>query len=203
MRRLLICSLFILYTNVLLAQKKEQWSYFTEYGTLILQVNDNKIRGSFPHESGSIEGILTDSVMNGKWKQSDGGGDIKIYFSGDFSTFTIHYNHVDTKDSTAIIWKSDWTGMRTPEIIVREYKTAFGKMLFHFQGTQVEAFYPWYNGKIIGELTGTELKGIWLQSNRGFGNIHFKFSSDFLSFEGTYNDFNFHSDKWYKWNGKQ
>ena len=182
---------------------KGEVDYFTEYGILTFNFQGKKVSGFYPHERGRISGFLKDSLLAGSWSQSDGGGEIEVRFNADFSKFKISYNHSATPDSTGKIWKKDWTGMRKPETIVRKYKSFSGTTVtLNFTGTQIEGTYPWYNGKLLGEISGYEFTGIWLQSNRGFGTIKLTFSEDFKSFTGKYNDFNFHPDKWLNWNGK-
>lgn len=178
--------------------------YFTEYGIMTFTFSHQAVTGTYPHEGGKLSGILKDSLMTGTWSQLDGGGQIEIRFTRDFSRFKIRYNHSATPDSTGAIWKKNWTGMRKPETIVRNYSSSFGVMTFNITGTQVEGSYPWYNGKITGELIGTTLTGIWLQGNRGFGSIVVEFSPDFQTFKARYNDNNYHPDKWNEnaWKGK-
>lgn len=191
---ILICS------SIALAQENRSAiarEYFTEYGVLTFTVKGSKVTGKYAHESGKIEGELKADELKGTWQQSDGGGTIEITFSSDFNTFKARYNHTQTPDK----WKTDWSGMRKPALLVREYKTTWGALVCNFEGSQVSCSYPWYNGKLLGELKGTSFTGLWLQSNGGVGTLRISFADDFSSFKGTYNDFNFHPDKWYEWTG--
>lgn len=171
--------------------------YYTQYGVLTFKTSGGQIVGTYPHENGGIAGKLEGNELKGAWRQGDGGGSIVITFSPDFSTFKARYNHTETPDK----WATDWSGMRKPEIQPREYKTPWGVMKCDFEGSQVSCAYPWFNGKILGELKGREFTGLWLQANGGVGNLRLAFAEDFGGFKGTYNDFNFHPDKWNEWSG--
>jgi hypothetical protein len=175
--------------------------YFTDHGKLAFIIDKKNCTGVY-NKNGTITGILNDTIFTGKWNQPDKGGDIRMIFNSDFSKFNARYNHGDTKDSTPNQWKTDWAGIKIPDAIIRRYQTPDGIIDFTIIGTQVEGEYPLYNGKILGELVGNNFTGIWLQANRGFGSLKIIFSSDFTSFQGSYNDYNFHPDKWGKWNGK-
>jgi hypothetical protein len=181
--------------------QKNKLEYFTDYGKLSFVVEKKNCTGIY-NQTGGMAGILDDTVFTGKWNQPGKGGDIRITFNSDFSKFNSRYNHADTKDSTENNWKTDWRGMKIPDTIIRKYQTPDGIINFRMIGTQVEGEYPLYNGKILGELVGNNFWGIWLQANRGYGILKIIFSPDFSSFEGSYNDYNFHPDKWGKWNGK-
>ena len=171
--------------------------YYTEYGVLTFKPKGAQIVGTYPHENGKIIGKLKGNELKGRWRQSDGGGAIVITFSPDFSTFNVRYNHTESPDR----WATDWSGMRKPDVQAREYTTLWGVMKCDFEGSQVACEYPWFNGKILGELKGREFTGLWLQANGGVGNLRMTFAEDFSNFTGTYNDFNFHPDKWIEWSG--
>jgi len=192
----LVCAPLSGYSQI----PKGDVEYFTEYGTLSLNFNGGKVSGYY--SDGKITGILKDSLITGSWSQSKSGGEIEIRFNRDYSNFKIRYNHSATKDSTRAIWKSNWSGIKKPPTIVRKYQSPDGLITMIFVGTQVEGTYPWYNGKLLGELIDHEFTGIWLQSNRGFGTMKITFSEDFKSFKAKYNDFNFHPDKWFQWAGQ-
>lgn len=172
--------------------------YFTPYGTLTFSMTGAEVTGKYPHENGRIAGRLDGCELRGTWRQDDGGGSIVITFSEDFASFKARYNHVETPDK----WATDWSGMRRPPLQVRHYKTNWGTLGLNVEGSQIAGSYPWFNGKVLGELKGTEFKGIWLQSNGGLGTLHITFSDDFSSFRGRYNDYNYKPEKWGEWNGK-
>ena len=171
--------------------------YYMQYGVITFKPEGRQIVGTYPHENGKIIGKLEGNELKGTWRQNDGGGAIVITFSPDFSTFTARYNHAGTPDR----WATDWSGMRKPEVQAREYETAWGVMKCDFEGSQVACEYPWFNGKILGELKGREFTGLWLQANGGVGNLRMTFAEDYSRFKGTYTDFNFHPDKWSDWSG--
>jgi|SRR4030095_3313017 len=193
----LVAGLF--YCLSCVAQQKLE--YFTDFGKLSFSAKNKEWTGILGDQEGQIKGSLTDTVLTGKWKLYSKAGDIRITFNKDFSAFKAMYNHADTKDGTSKNWKDSWQGMRIPDTIFRKYQTPDGVIRFTIIGTQVEGVYPLFNGKIVGELTGTNFTGIWLQANRGFGSLKITFSPDFSNFQGSYNDYNFHPDKWGKWNG--
>ena len=70
-----------------------------------------------------------------------------------------------------------------------------------FEGSQVACAYPWFNGKVMGQLKGRAFTGLWLQADGGVGNVRLTFAEDFSSFNGTYNDINLHPDTWSEWSG--
>jgi hypothetical protein len=179
------------------ARPKIAPEYYTEYGVITFKAKGAQIVGTYSHENGKIIGKLKGNEIKGTWRQSDGGGAIVITFSPDFSTFTSRYNNAGTPDS----WATNWSGLRKPEVQAREYETLWGVMKCAFEGSQVACEYPWFNGKIMGELKGLAFTGLWLQANGGVGNLRLTFAEDFSSFNGTYNDFNFHPDKWIEWSG--
>lgn len=194
------CLCLIIFGSVAFSQNKQATiarEYYTEYGLLTFAVDGSQITGSYPHEDGKLVGKLEGYELKARWRQRDGSGSIIITFAPDFSTFKARYNHVDTPDK----WATDWSGMRKPSLVVRKYKTPWGALSCEFQGRQVSCTYPWYNGKILGELKGQTFTGLWLQSNTGVGTLNISFADDFSSFKGTYNDFNHHPDKWNAWSG--
>ncbi|HEY7546690.1 MAG TPA: hypothetical protein VID27_17495 [Blastocatellia bacterium] len=195
------CLSFSLILSALaLAQQKQAViarQYFTPYGTLTFTVRGLQVTGTYPHKEGRIRGRLEGHELKGSWRQNDGSGSIIITFDDDFSDFKARYNHAATPDK----W-SDWTGMRKPALEARRYETPWGVLALNFEGSQVVGNYPWFNGRVMGELKGTEFKGIWLQANGGVGTLNLTFTEDFSSFKGQYNDYNYHPDKWAEWNGK-
>jgi hypothetical protein len=172
--------------------------YFTPFGTLTLSVSGSEVRGRYPHEKRTLAGKLDGHELQGSWRQDDGSGSIIVTFSEDFSSFKARYNRVETPDK----WQTGWDGMGRPALQVRQYKTTWGTLGLNVEGSQVEGSYPWFNGKVLGELRGTEFKGIWLQSNGGIGTLNLTFNDDFSSFKGRYNDFNYKPERWGEWNGQ-
>jgi hypothetical protein len=196
----LLLLAILLYGPIAFGQQKNPQiapEYYTPYGTLTFTFRDSQISGAYPHENGKIVGKLEGLQLKGTWQQSDGSGSIILTFTPDFSTFKGRYNHLETPDK----WATDWSGMRKPPLQIRRYKTAWGVLTCTFEGSQVSATYPWFNGKMLGELKGNKFTGIWLQSNRGIGTLRISFATNFNSFSGRYNDFNYHPNKWFKWKG--
>jgi hypothetical protein len=171
--------------------------YYTRYGDLSFKSEGRQFVGTYPYRNGRISGKLEGNELKGTWRQSDGGGSIVITFSPDFSTFEARYNYTGTPDN----WATGWSGTRKPEAQSREYETLWGVMKCDFEGSQVACAYPWFNGKVLGQLKGRALTGMWLQADGGSGNLRLTFAEDFNSFNGTYNDFNLHPDSWYEWSG--
>jgi hypothetical protein len=197
----LFLSAILLYSPNALGQQKRPeiaTEYYTPYGTLTFTFSDSQVIGTYPHENGKIVGKLEGHQLKGVWRQSDGTGAIVLTFSNDFNTFKGRYNHLETPDK----WATDWSGTRKPEIQIRRYKTPWGILTCNFEGSQVWATYPWFNGRILGELNNNKFTGIWLQSNRGIGTLRITFAKDFKSFTGRYNDFNYHPKKWFTWKGE-
>ena len=73
--------------------------------TMMLQVEGNRVVGTYDYKNGRIEGTLSGRTVTGRWSQSNGSGDMIITFHRDFTAFTIRY-----KDSGT--WYSNWTGTR-------------------------------------------------------------------------------------------
>ena len=107
-------------------------------------------------------------------------------FSADFSTFEARHNSTGGSDN----WATGWSGVRKSEAQSRKYETLWGVMKCDFEGSQVACAYPWFNGKVLGQLKGRAFTGLWLQADGGGGNVRMTFAEDFSSFEGTYTDFN-------------
>jgi hypothetical protein len=171
--------------------------YYTQYGVLSFKSEGGKVVGTYPRQNGKITGKLEGNELKGMWRQSDGGGSIVITFSPDFSTFEARYNNTGTPGA----WATGWSGTRKPDVKSREYETLWGAMKCDFEGSQVACAYPWFNGKVLGQLKGRAFSGLWLQSDGSVGNVRFIFAEDFSSFNGTYNDFNLHPDRWSEWSG--
>lgn len=195
-----LCLLLLLFGPAASGQESRATiarEYYTEYGPLTFAVEGETVKGTYPHEGGQIVGVLQGRELQGTWRQRDGAGSIVITFSPDFGTFKARYNHTKTPDK----WATNWTGMRKPPLQTREYQTPWGVLSCSFEGTQVSCAYPWYNGKIMGELKGRAFRGLWLQSNGGVGTLNITFADDFSRFDGNYNDFNYHPEKWGEWSG--
>jgi hypothetical protein len=198
-------SFFLLLTsNVAEAQNAKQnaWptiapEYYTQYGVLSFKPEGREVVGTYPYRNGRIYGKLEGNELKGTWRQSDGGGSIVITFSPDFSTFEARFNYAGTPDNLT----NRWLGTRKPEVQSREYETLWGVMKCDFEGSQVACAYPWFNGKVLGQLKGRALTGMWLQADGTSGNLRLTFAEDFSSFNGTYNEFNLHPDNWYEWSG--
>jgi hypothetical protein len=181
-------------------QKKPEIApeYYTPYDILAFTFSDSQWSATYGRGSGKIVGRLEGNQLKGTWQQGDGSGSIILTFSPDFSTFKGKHSYNQTPDK----WIASWSGMRKPAVITRLYKTPWGILTCNFEGSQVSASYPWFNGRILGELKGNQFTGIWLQSNKGIGNLRITFARDWSRFRGRYNDFNFHPDKWYEWKGE-
>ncbi|MDH3698655.1 MAG: hypothetical protein OEQ81_08310 [Flavobacteriaceae bacterium] len=120
--QLLICSGIILFLSSCKNITSEEDSvlitrnYCTEIGRFDMLFYEDEISGYYvllPKQSlGAIWGEIEDLVMNGRWIDEDGQGDIIITFNADFTYFTTTYRNDEEPDK----WYEDsWHGHIRPD----------------------------------------------------------------------------------------
>ena len=190
---------FLIILNLLmiayLSNSQEQFSFFTKNGAIVIQ-KANETEATILIEKDSI---LISAIINGNHldSQLNKYESYHAVLSNDWTQLTLfHIQRGNYRIDTVRI-----DGMIIPPIKKHLFETEWGILTIEIQGTQLTGEYPWYNGKIMGELIENQFQGIWLQANRGFGTLEAKFDENFSSFKGKYNDYNFHPEEWYNWNG--
>ncbi|KQC30483.1 SMP-30/gluconolactonase/LRE family protein [Flagellimonas eckloniae] len=99
-----------------LKPKVQAKNYCTEIGRFDLLIDADEVAGSYLliHKDalGGVWGRLKGNVMNGRWHDADGKGDIIITFTEDFSFFTADYRSDDEPEK----WHKDsWHGALRPD----------------------------------------------------------------------------------------
>jgi hypothetical protein len=197
-RLLLLAMLSILLLGTVKAQSIAG-VYDSDFNEMTLQVNGNKVTGTYKWADGRIEGTLSGHTLKGRWTQSNGKGRFVFEFNSDFSAFTGKWSYNDAEPA------SKWNGKKkgatiTTAAIAGVYDSDFNEMTLQVNGNKVTGTYKWADGHIEGTLSGHTLTGRWTQSN-GKGRFVFEFNSDFSAFTGkwSYND----AEPASKWNGKK
>ncbi|WP_188020330.1 PAN domain-containing protein [Deferribacter autotrophicus] len=86
----------------------------TDFGILIITQNGNKIYGTYPHDSGKIEGTLNGNVLNCIWKEAptykpyNDAGECYFIFSRDGKKFTGKWRYGFNKS----VWNGNWNGIK-------------------------------------------------------------------------------------------
>ncbi|MCF7943622.1 MAG: hypothetical protein K9L21_04245 [Spirochaetia bacterium] len=80
--------------------------YSSDFGTLTLSQSGRTVTGTYDHRNGRVEGILTGTVLTGKWYQDNGEGKFRFVFRPDFSSFEGLWSY-DEADPD-----SPWNGTR-------------------------------------------------------------------------------------------
>jgi hypothetical protein len=84
----------------------------TSFGLMTLMQDGSHVTGSYPHDSGKIEGTLEGNVLRGSWSESPSykppkdAGDLEFTFSEDGRKFTGTWRYGSQKQS----WDGKWTG---------------------------------------------------------------------------------------------
>jgi hypothetical protein len=84
----------------------------TSFGLMTLTQTGSQVTGSYPHDSGKIEGTLEGNVLRGSWSESPSykppkdAGDLEFTFSEDGRNFTGTWRYGSQKQS----WDGKWTG---------------------------------------------------------------------------------------------
>ena len=173
---------------------------------MTLQINGNRVTGTYKYSGGKVEGILKGNTLTGTWTQTNGNGKIEFVFNSDFTAFTGKWGYNNSIPS------GKWNGTKisgfsggssTTQMahkIAGVYTTNFNDLTLQINGNQVTGTYQFRNGKVSGILNGNTLVGIWTQDN-GKGKLVFEFNSDFSEFTGKwgYDE----SSPTSAWNGKK
>jgi hypothetical protein len=86
----------------------------SNFGLMTLTRDGSHVTGSYPHDSGKIEGTLEGNVLSGSWSESPSykppkdAGDLEFTFSEDGRTFTGTWRYGSQKQS----WDGKWTGQK-------------------------------------------------------------------------------------------
>ncbi|MEJ2066474.1 MAG: FecR family protein [Deltaproteobacteria bacterium] len=86
----------------------------TNFGLMTLTQDGTHVTGSYPHDSGKIEGTLAGNVLRGRWSESPSykppkdAGDLEFTFSEDGRHFTGTWRYGSQKQS----WDGKWTGQK-------------------------------------------------------------------------------------------
>jgi hypothetical protein len=84
----------------------------TSFGLMTLTQDGSHVTGSYPHDSGKIQGTLEGNVLRGSWSESPSykppkdAGDLEFVFSEDGRNFTGTWRYGSQKQS----WDGKWTG---------------------------------------------------------------------------------------------
>ena len=185
--------------------------YSTDFNEMTLQVNGNKVTGTYNWHDGRIEGTLSGHTLIGRWTQSNGKGRLVMEFNSDFSAFTGKWDYNEAEPS------KNWSGRKIKNSTTNNnnngtvtpvnspsaagvYNTDFNEMTLQVNGNKVTGTYNWHDGRIEGTLSGHTLTGRWTQSN-GKGRLVMEFNSDFSAFTGKW-DYN-EAEPSKKWSGKK
>lgn len=99
--------------------------YCTQYGPFFIKFDHEKAAGVFAiltnGDMGSMVGRLNGQTLEGEWIEVDSGGQIRIEFAEDRSSFEATYNTRNNPEK----WHSNWTG-RLPDDPDAETFTADG-----------------------------------------------------------------------------
>lgn len=71
--------------------------YDSDFNEMTLQVNGNKVTGTYKWADGRIEGTLSGHTLKGRWTQSNGKGRFVFEFNSDFSAFTGKWSYNDAE----------------------------------------------------------------------------------------------------------
>ena len=162
-------------------------SYDSDYGEIVFWQDGSFVEGAYP--TGTIEGHISGSTLEGQWFESSGSGSIRFEFSANGDRFQGWWA------SSGGILENKWDGMLSSSFksngvidsdygrIEGFYTSSFGDIVFVQKGNRIEGTYP--TGTIEGVMVGSVLDGYWIESS-GKGRIRFEFSSDFSEFNGKY-----------------
>lgn len=173
-------------------------TYSTDFQEMTLQVNGNRVTGTYKHRNGKVEGTLNGNILTGTWTQSNGSGRMEFVFNSNFSAFTGKWGYSNqplsgkwngtkkggsTTGTTSSVNSSPVT--KTAHPIEGTYTTDFKNMTLQINGNKVTGKYAYMDGRISGTLEGNRLTGTWKQSN-GKGRLEFVFNNDFSAFTGKW-----------------
>jgi heat shock protein HslJ len=88
----------------------------TDWGTMQLSQTGNKVSGTYTHDSGMINGTISDGVFVGRWSESpsyaepDDAGDAMFYFGKDCNSFSGNWRYGTGAAGAA--WDGTWFGTK-------------------------------------------------------------------------------------------
>ena len=165
-------------------------SYRTDYKTLHLVQDGNKVTGYYEYDNGKVTGTLKGRTLTGTWTQTKQSGQFIFDFAPDCQSFDGRYEQKGR-------WHEDWNGTRIDFSVDGKWKTNYKVLTLVQVGNEVSGTYPYMEGRIQGMLDGRILKGTWYQSN-GSGSFVFEFAPDGRSFDGRYEQ----KGRWHEdWDG--
>ncbi|WP_035237537.1 hypothetical protein [Desulfobacter vibrioformis] len=85
--------------------------YMTTFNQMILQMEKDRVIGSFTYKNGKINGVLQGNTLIGTWIHSHAKGGLEFAFTPDFSSFTGKWGYND-----AALTKK-WNGEKTRSVI--------------------------------------------------------------------------------------
>ena len=89
-------------------------SYDTEWGTMTLVQNGDKVTGTYIHDDGKVVGTVSGNTLTGTWSESpsynppDDAGDFVLTLSADGKTITGNWRY----GSNTGTWDGTWEGTR-------------------------------------------------------------------------------------------
>lgn len=201
MKKLLSISFFLMLINLCFSQNISG-TYQTRWGDLILRQSGTSVTGNYPHKSGTIEGVIGEQVLTGKWTETEGEGRIRFVFNEDFSAFSGSWG--DGNDEPT---QTGWDGTKITNAIPSyahvsgTFSTQWGDLVIRQTGNKVTGTYPNNGGVVEGFMDGKVLTGKWSEFT-GSGKIRFVFSDDLSSFTGTWSEGNAEPTKT-GWDGRK
>ncbi|MCX8175553.1 MAG: hypothetical protein N3E51_05100 [Candidatus Micrarchaeota archaeon] len=88
----------------------------TDWGTMVLKMDGNRVGGTYTHDSGRIEGEIVDGVFVGTWSEAPSysptrdAGDAVFYFTKDCNSFTGNWHY--GKHQAGSTWSGSWWGKK-------------------------------------------------------------------------------------------
>lgn len=182
-------------------------SYQTDFGTLILIKNGNKVTGTYEGSNGRLEGILSGNVLTGTWRNvhSNKQGKFIFTFSGDFTSFSGKWNYDNNTPSK--IWNGSLSRPASDDASIEtrlsgSYMTDLGELVFEIHPAAYVGKYENGKGNLVGNLKGRVLSGNWQNlTTHKDGIFKFTFNSNFTEFTGYWAYGNGLLTN--KWNGKK
>jgi hypothetical protein len=88
----------------------------TDWGTMVLAQQGNKVTGNYTWDSGKVSGTIVDGVFVGTWSEAPSyapdkdAGDLVFYFTKDCNSFSGNWNYGTHKPGTS--WSGTWVGKK-------------------------------------------------------------------------------------------
>ena len=89
-------------------------SYDSDWGTMTLVQNGNKVTGTYAHDDGKITGTVSGDTLTGTWSESpsynppDDAGDVVLTLSGDGKSISGNWRY----GSNTGQWDGEWKATR-------------------------------------------------------------------------------------------